>query len=70
MARRTDGSDAPMLSILTFNTGLTEIRLFGAALYEDVPHVIARAAHLAPALRGVDADIVLLQELVPQRVKK
>ena len=58
-----------MLRVLTFNTGLTEIRLFGAALYEDVPHVIARAAHLAPALRGVDADIVLLQELVPQRVK-
>ena len=70
MARRTDGSDAPMLSVLTFNTGLTEIRLFGAALYEDVPHVIARAAHLAPALCRVDADIVLLQELVPQRVKK
>ena len=58
-----------MLRVLTLNTGLTEIRLFGAALYEDVPHVIARAAHLAPALRGVDADIVLLQELVPQRVK-
>ena len=58
-----------MLRILTLNTGLTEIRLFGAALYEDVPHVVARAAHLAPALRGVDADIVLLQELVPQRVK-
>ena len=70
MARRTDGSDAPMLSVLTFNTGLTEIRLFGAALYEDVPHVVPRAAHLAPALRSVDADIVLLQELVPQRVKK
>ena len=58
-----------MLRILTLNTGLTEIRLFGVALYEDVPHVVARAAHLAPALRGVDADIVLLQELVPQRVK-
>ncbi len=58
-----------MLRVLTFNTGLTEIRLFGAPLYEDVPHVVARAAHLAPALRGVDADIVLLQELVPQRVK-
>ncbi|MDE0389251.1 MAG: endonuclease/exonuclease/phosphatase family protein [Rhodospirillales bacterium] len=58
-----------MLRILTFNTGLTEIRLFGAPLYEDVPHVVARAAHLAPALRGVDADIILLQELVPQRVK-
>ena len=70
MARRTDSSAAPMLSVLTFNTGLTEIRLFGAALYEDVPHVVPRAAHLAPALRSVDADIVLLQELVPQRVKK
>ena len=58
-----------MLRILTFNTGLTEIRLFGAALYKDVPHVVPRAAHLAPALRGLDADIVLLQELVPQRVK-
>ena len=58
-----------MLRVLTFNTGLTEIRLFGAPLYEDVPHVVARAAHLAPALRGVDADVVLLQELVPQRVK-
>ena len=58
-----------MLRILTLNTGLTEIRLFGAALYEDVPHVEARATHLAPALRAVDADIVLLQELVPQRVK-
>ena len=58
-----------MLRILTYNTGLTEIRLFGAPLYEDVPHVVARAAHLAPALRGVDADIILLQELVPQRVK-
>ena len=58
-----------MLRILTFNTGLTEIRLFGAALYEDVPHVVPRAACLASALRGVGADIVLLQELVPQRVK-
>ena len=58
-----------MLRVLTFNTGLTEIRLFGYALYEDVPHVVARAAHLAQALRRVDADIVLLQELVPQRVK-
>ena len=58
-----------MLRILTFNTGLTEIRLFGAALYEDVPHVVPRAAHLAPALRRVNADILLLQELVPQRVK-
>ena len=59
-----------MLSVLTFNTGLTEIRLFGAALYEDVPHVVPRAAHLAPALRRLGADIVLLQELVPQRVKR
>ena len=59
-----------MLRILTFNTGLTEIRLFGAALYEDVPHVVPRAARLAPALRALGADIVLLQELVPQRVKK
>ena len=58
-----------MLRVLTLNTGLTEIRLFGAALYEDVPHVPARAAHLSEALRGVGADIVLLQELVPQRVK-
>ena len=58
-----------MLRILTFNTGLTEIRLFGAALYKDVPHVVPRATHLAPALRRLDADIVLLQELVPQRVK-
>ncbi len=58
-----------MLRILTFNTGLTEIRLFGAPLYEDVPHVAARAAQLAATLRGVDADIILLQELVPQRVK-
>ena len=58
-----------MLRVLTFNTGLTEIRLFGAPLYADVPHVAARAAHLAAALRGVDADIILLQELVPQRVK-
>ncbi|MDE0408470.1 MAG: endonuclease/exonuclease/phosphatase family protein [Alphaproteobacteria bacterium] len=58
-----------MLRILTFNTGLTEIRLFGVPLYEDVPHVVERAAQLAPELRGVDADIVLLQELVPQRVK-
>ena len=58
-----------MLRILTFNTGLTEIRLLGAALYEDVPHVPARATHLGTALRTVDADIVLLQELVPQRVK-
>ena len=59
----------PVLRILAFNTGLTEIRLFGAALYEDVPHVVPRAAGLAPALREVGADIVLLQELVPQRVK-
>ena len=59
-----------MLRILTLNTGLTEIRLLGAALYEDVPHVAARAARLAPALRTVDADIVALQELIPAHVKK
>ena len=59
-----------MLRVLTFNTGLSEIRLFGFALYEDVPHVPARAARLAPALRSLGADIVLLQELVPQRVKR
>ena len=58
-----------MLRLLTLNTGLTEIRLLGVALYEDVPHVGARAAHLADALRRVNADIVALQELVPARVK-
>ncbi len=59
-----------MLRILTLNTGLTRLRLFGLPLYSDVPHVDARAARLAPALRALDADIVLLQELVPGRAKR
>ena len=59
-----------MLRILTLNTGLTRIRLLGLSLYSDVPHVDARAAHLAPALRALDADIVLLQELVPGHAKR
>ena len=60
----------PVLRILTLNTGLTRIRLFGLSLYSDVPHVDARAAHLASALRALDADIVLLQELIPGHAKR
>jgi endonuclease/exonuclease/phosphatase family metal-dependent hydrolase len=59
-----------MLRILTLNTGLTEIRIGGIPFYTDVPHVNERAAHLAAALRSVNADIVALQELVPLRIKK
>ena len=59
-----------MLRILTLNTGLTEIRLGGFPLYADVPHVTERGAHLAEALRAVDADIVALQEMIPLRTKK
>ena len=58
-----------MLRILTLNTGLTEIRPLGIPLYADVPHVGARAARLAPALRVLDADILILQELIPARAK-
>lgn len=59
-----------MLRILTLNTGLTEIRIGGIPFYTDVPHVNERAAHLAAALRSVNADIVALQELVPLRAKR
>ncbi len=58
-----------MLRLLTLNTGLAEIRLLGIPFYTDVPHVSERAAHLAPALRALDADIVVLQELIPGRAK-
>ncbi len=59
-----------MLRLLTFNTGLAELRLFGAPLYADVPHVAARLARLAPALRALDADVVALQEALPARVRR
>ncbi len=58
------------MKLLTWNTGLLRIRAFGRTLMEPAPYVEERAAHLAGALRRVDADIVALQEIYKARHKR
>lgn len=52
-----------MISFLTLNTFLLEIRLLGAPLYPTAPHLAARLAALPGAVRALGADVVCLQEV-------
>ncbi|KAF8820249.1 endonuclease/exonuclease/phosphatase family protein [Cardiosporidium cionae] len=51
------------LTLLSFNTGLLEYRLFGAKLYQNPPFTQQRLLHLPAALLSSGADILALQEL-------
>lgn len=59
-----------MITFLTLNTFLLEIRLLGAPLYPTAPHLAARLAALPGAVRALGADVVCLQEVFrrPHRV--
>ena len=56
-----------MFSVLTFNAGLLDVRIFGRSVHRPLPAVEARLAALAPALRAIDADLVALQEVYHRR---
>ncbi len=51
------------VSLLTLNCGLLRIGALGRVLLEPAPFIAERLAALPAALRGVDADIVALQEI-------
>ncbi len=52
-----------MISFLTLNTFLLDIRLLGAPLYPTAPYLAARLAALPGAVRALGADVVCLQEV-------
>jgi endonuclease/exonuclease/phosphatase family metal-dependent hydrolase len=52
-----------MLKILTFNASLQDIRIFGRSLYRPVGLIKQRLNLLPSALKAINADIVLLQEV-------
>lgn len=54
---------AGSVSLLTLNCGLLRIGALGRALLEPAPFIAPRLAALPAALRGVDADIIALQEI-------
>lgn len=58
------------LKILTFNTGLLNISLFGRSVYEPTPYVKERLAALPNAIIRSRADIVGLQEVYGEKYKK
>lgn len=51
------------VSLLTLNCGLLRIGALGRALLEPAPFIAPRRAALPAALRGMDADIIALQEI-------
>src|SRR5690606_3179624 len=54
---------AAAVSLLTLNCGLLRIGALGRALLQPAPFIAERLAALPAALRGVDADIIALQEI-------
>jgi endonuclease/exonuclease/phosphatase family metal-dependent hydrolase len=52
-----------MLSILTFNAALLDVRLFKRSVYCPVDSVAERLERLAPALLSLRPDIIILQEI-------
>ena len=52
-----------MLSVLTLNTGLTQIRLFNKVLWEAVPDCDGRMQKIISSLKALQPDIVCLQEV-------
>ena len=52
-----------MLSVLTLNTGLTQIRLFNKVLWEAVPDCDGRMQKIISSLKSLQPDIVCLQEV-------
>jgi len=61
---------APGLSILTFNAGLLNLGLGRRSVFRFTQYVEERRAALSGAIRGIDADIVALQEIYSLRTKR
>lgn len=51
-----------MISILTFNTALQDVRFLGRSVYRPVDFVQERLAELTKRLKVLNADIICLQE--------
>lgn len=58
------------MRVLTYNVGLLDLRLFGHSLVKPADFIEERFASLAPALLGLDADIIALQELYESTHKR
>lgn len=52
-----------MLSVLTLNTGLTQLRLFNRVVWEAVPQCEKRLDKIIVSLQRLSPDIVCLQEV-------
>jgi endonuclease/exonuclease/phosphatase family metal-dependent hydrolase len=52
-----------MLSILTINAALQDIRIFGCPIYRPIAFIQQRLPELASQIRRINPDIVCLQEL-------
>ncbi|KAK6588069.1 sphingomyelinase C precursor [Cryptosporidium xiaoi] len=55
------------ISFLTFNAGLLEYRLCGVKLYQNPPYTAHRLLQIPSALRGINADIIALQEVFDEK---
>lgn len=51
------------LTVATFNLGLLRLAAFGKTVFEFAPYVSQRLAAAPTALRTLEADIILLQEI-------
>ncbi len=56
-----------MISILTFNAGLLDVRVLGLPVHRPLPNVDERLNTLIAGLREIAADIVCLQEVYHRR---
>lgn len=55
------------ISFLTFNAGLLEYRICGVKLYQNPPYTSHRLLQIPSALRGINADIIALQEVFDEK---
>ncbi|KAJ1613086.1 sphingomyelinase C precursor [Cryptosporidium canis] len=55
------------ISFLTFNAGLLEYRVCGVKLYQNPPYTSHRLLQIPSALRGINADIIALQEVFDEK---
>lgn len=52
-----------MISILTFNAAIQDVRILGQSMYRPLNAIDSRLAELINQLKLIDADIVCLQEI-------
>ncbi|SBS84752.1 endonuclease/exonuclease/phosphatase domain containing protein [Plasmodium ovale curtisi] len=55
------------LSLMSFNTGLLEYKIWGVCIYQNPPFISNRLLHIPIALKKTNADIIALQEVYDEK---